>query len=149
MRSPPLEHIPKLPKSSPLGSPIANHSINSLLDFTSSLENDSNLNSFLSSLHNISPDSGVCGKMSSDSAFQSLGDGLELDQEDDKPLEVPTKSGKLETNRLELQMKAIAEEAQKMKLGKGNFISLSEVCSRSSHCGIIYDLTRLFHQVKK
>ncbi|XP_063919951.1 uncharacterized protein LOC135134963 isoform X4 [Zophobas morio] len=120
VRSPPLEHIPKLPKSSPLGSPIANHSINSLLDFTSSLENDSNLNSFLSSLHNISPDSGVCGKMSSDSAFQSLGDGLELDQEDDKPLEVPTKSGKLETNRLELQMKAIAEEAQKMKLGKGS-----------------------------
>ncbi|RZC38334.1 supervillin, partial [Asbolus verrucosus] len=120
VRSPPLENIPLLPKSSPICSPVTNTSVNSLLDFTSSLENDSNLNSFLSSLHNTSPDSGVCGKMSSDSAFQSLGDGLELDQEEDKLLEVSSRSAKLEPNRLELQMKAIAEEAQKMKLGRGS-----------------------------
>lgn len=114
--NPQVENSPNLPKSSPFGSPVANHSTNSLLDFTSLLENDCNLNSFL---NNTSPDSGVCGKMCSDSAFQSLGDGLELDQEDENALDVTTKSGKLETNRLESQMKAIAEEAQRIKLNKG------------------------------
>ncbi|XP_044270482.1 uncharacterized protein LOC123015087 isoform X2 [Tribolium madens] len=118
VRSPQIEDTSKLPKSSPLLSPVANQSRSSLLDFTSSLESDSNLNSFLSSLHNTSPDSAVCGKMSSDSAFQSLGDGLELDQDEDKSLEVTSGSGKLEAN-LELQMKAIAEEAQRKKLVKG------------------------------
>jgi hypothetical protein len=119
VRSPQLENKQKFPPS-PLCSPVADHSISSLLDYTSSLENDNNLNSFLSSIHNTSPDSGVCGKMSSDSAFQSLGDGLELDQEDDKLPEVAPRSGKLETSKLELQMKAIAEEAKKMKTLRGN-----------------------------
>lgn len=50
--------------------------------------------------------------MSSDSAFQSLGDGLELDQEE-KPKLRP------EPSKLELQMKAIAEEAKKRRLAKG------------------------------
>ncbi|KAJ8957581.1 hypothetical protein NQ318_020622 [Aromia moschata] len=56
--------------------------VHSLLDFTSSLENESHLNSFFStSLHSAaSPESTAYGKMSSDSAFQSLGDGLELEQ---------------------------------------------------------------------
>lgn len=55
----------------------------SLLDFTSSLEkDDDDMKSFFSSsMHNEdSPESIACEKMSSDSAFQSLGDGLELEQ---------------------------------------------------------------------
>lgn len=124
MRSPHLENTSILPKSSPPLSPVASHSSNSLLDFTSSLENDSNLNSFLSSLHSANPDSGVCGKMSSDSAFQSLGDGLELDHDDEKTLEVTSKPGKVE-NSLELQMKAIAEQAQMVKLGRGTLFNFN------------------------
>lgn len=99
---------------SPLGSPSGNYTVNSLLDFTSSLENDRDLNSFLSSLQ-LSPDNGV--KMSSDSAFQSLGDGLELDE--DKSPEASPKPVKFEPKKLELQMKAIAEEAKKKRLEKG------------------------------
>lgn len=56
--------------------------VQSLLDFTTSLENDNSLNSYFSSpLRNQnSPETFACTKMSSDSAFQSLGDGLELEQ---------------------------------------------------------------------
>lgn len=107
------------------------------MDFNSSslLEDDSNLNSFLSSAtsfhHNnpTSPDSpGASNKMSSDSAFQSLGDGLELEQEEDDNKINTTKESenttvttglvgkKLEPSKLETQMKAIAEEAKKMRL---------------------------------
>ncbi|XP_064214700.1 supervillin isoform X3 [Tribolium castaneum] len=159
VRSPQVEDTSKLPKSSPLLSPVANQSRSSFLDFTSSLESDSNLNSFLSSLHNTSPDSGVCGKMSSDSAFQSLGDGLELDQDEDKPLEVASKPGKLETN-LELQMKAIAEEAQRKKLAKGgagvrsyrnrkSYPSDAPSSSRFSTQPITYDEVREAARVKE
>lgn len=79
----------------------------------------------LSSFQEISPDSGICGKMSSDSAFQSLGDGLELEQEDNevKLNEEPSQAKgklKLEQSKLELQMKAIADEAKKLSLSKGN-----------------------------
>ncbi|XP_074029765.1 supervillin isoform X3 [Leptinotarsa decemlineata] len=110
-----------------LSSNSPNFDVRSLLDFTTSLENDSNLNSFFSSsLHNPSSSENFsCGKMSSDSAFQSLGDGLELEQEEDgTPQDVEMQASKakskLEPSKLELQMKAIAEEAKKMKLGKGN-----------------------------
>lgn len=81
----------------------------SVVELTSSTENGSILSSFKSS---TSPDSGFCYKMSSDSAFQSLGDGLELDQEEKPKL-------KPEPSKLELQMKAIAEEAKKRRLAKG------------------------------
>lgn len=57
--------------------------------------------------------------MSSDSAFQSLGDGIELD--DDKPNVSLTKV-KAEPSKIELQMKAIAEEAKKRRLARGLFI---------------------------
>ncbi|KAJ8925022.1 hypothetical protein NQ315_001188, partial [Exocentrus adspersus] len=97
--------------------------IRSLLDFTSSLENDSRLNS--TSFSPTSPEGSGYGKMSSDSAFQSLGDGLELEQDDESATQDDVRDsvkvkGKLEPTKLELQMKAIAEEAKKMRLGKGN-----------------------------
>lgn len=63
--------------------------------------------------------------MSSDSAFQSLGDGLELEETDEEQKEVEksaelTKSkAKSDQNKLELQMKSIAEEAKNMRLGRG------------------------------
>lgn len=62
--------------------------------------------------------------MSSDSAFQSLGDGLELEQDDNevKSSDVPlihSKANRLEQSKLELQMKAIADEAKKLTLNKG------------------------------
>lgn len=81
------------------------------MELTSSSKNDSFLNGFPST---TSPDSGFCYKMSSDSAFQSLGDGIEL--EEDKPSPSKTKA---EPSKLELQMKAIAEEAKKRRLAKG------------------------------
>ncbi|KAG5889512.1 hypothetical protein JTB14_008999 [Gonioctena quinquepunctata] len=105
---------------------LSSFDVRSLLDFTSSLENDSQLNSFFSSsLHNpTSPENFSCGKMSSDSAFQSLGDGLELEQEDSSIQDVEEETSKVkskvEPSKMEMQMKAIAEEAKKMKLGKGN-----------------------------
>lgn len=92
--------------------PLVNNS--SLLELSSSLNNDSILNGFAST---TSPDSGFCYKMSSDSAFQSLGDGIEL--EDDKPSPSKTKA---EPSKIELQMKAIAEEAKKRRLARGLFI---------------------------
>lgn len=101
-----------LRSSSPKSAQLINNS--SLLEFTSSLKNDSFLNGFATT---TSPDSGFCYKMSSDSAFQSLGDGIEL--EDDKPS--PTKT-KAEPSKIELQMKAIAEEAKKRRLARGSFI---------------------------
>lgn len=69
----------------------------------------------------------VAAKMSSDSAFQSLGDGLELEEEKNSP--ALTKSSKFEPNKLEMQMKAIAEEAKNVKLKgeskfKGNMLAL-------------------------
>lgn len=101
-------------RSSPKPTSAINNN-RSLLELTSSFENDSALNSFAAT---TSPDSGFCYKMSSDSAFQSLGDGIEL--EDDKPSVSPSKL-KHEPSKLELQMKAIAEEAKKRRLGKGLF----------------------------
>uniref|UniRef100_A0A6P7GME5 Uncharacterized protein LOC114338565 n=1 Tax=Diabrotica virgifera virgifera TaxID=50390 RepID=A0A6P7GME5_DIAVI len=97
--------------------------VHSLLDFTTSLDNDSNLNSFFSSsLHNqTNTESFTCGKMSSDSAFQSLGDGLELEQDEDSVHESEKEQIKPKSKQpspLELQMKAVAEEAKKMKLAK-------------------------------
>lgn len=83
----------------------------SLLELSSSLKTDGILNGFNST---TSPDSGFCYKMSSDSAFQSLGEGIEL--EDEKPSPSKTKT---EPSKIELQMKAIAEEAKKRRLAKG------------------------------
>lgn len=55
--------------------------VQSLLDFTTSLKNENSLIGLFSSpLRNSSPEGFTCAKMSSDSAFQSLGDGLELEQ---------------------------------------------------------------------
>lgn len=62
----------------------------------------------------------VEGKMSSDSAFQSLGDGLELENDEKSPPPSIKSFGKLEPTKLELQMKSIAEEAKNMRLGKGS-----------------------------
>lgn len=98
------------------GPKSANNGNRSLLELTSSLENDSALNSYTTT---TSPDSGFCYKMSSDSAFQSLGDGIELDEE--KPNASPSKA-KSEPSKIELQMKAIAEEAKKRRLARGLFI---------------------------
>lgn len=91
--------------------PLIN-SNSSLLELSTSLKNDSVLNGFAST---TSPDSGFCYKMSSDSAFQSLGDGIEL--EDEKPSPSKTKA---EPSKIELQMKAIAEEAKKRRLARGS-----------------------------
>lgn len=96
------------PKSTLL---INNSNNSSLLELSSSLKNDSVLNGFSSI---TSPDSSFCYKMSSDSAFQSLGDGIELD--DEKPSPSKTKA---EPSKIELQMKAIAEEAKKRRLARG------------------------------
>lgn len=57
--------------------------------------------------------------MSSDSAFQSLGDGLELEDEETPPPSMPLSPIKLDATRL--QMKAIVEEAKKTRLGKGKY----------------------------
>lgn len=93
-----------------------NNNNRSLLELTSSLENDSILNSFTST---TSPDSGFCYKMSSDSAFQSLGDGIELEDEKHNVSPVKVKS---EPSKIEIQMKAIAEEAKKRRLARGCFL---------------------------
>ncbi|XP_050500586.1 supervillin-like isoform X2 [Diabrotica virgifera virgifera] len=108
--------------------------VHSLLDFTTSLDNDSNLNSFFSSsLHNqTNTESFTCGKMSSDSAFQSLGDGLELEQDEDSVHESEKEQIKPKSKQpspLELQMKAVAEEAKKMKLAKDD--DEADVCNMS------------------
>lgn len=88
----------------------------SLLELNS-LVNDSVLSS-------TSPDSGLGHKLSSDSAFQSLGDCLELDQE---AVEVP--DSQMDHSKLELQMKAIAEEAKKRRLRNGkNYLSSLRIC---------------------
>lgn len=95
--------------------------LHSLLEFTTSLERDIHLKGLLSSPTN--EEGGA--KMSSDSAFQSLGDGLELEETDEEQKEVEksaelTKSkAKSDQNKLELQMKSIAEEAKNMRLGRG------------------------------
>ncbi|XP_050301678.1 uncharacterized protein LOC126739900 isoform X2 [Anthonomus grandis grandis] len=91
------------------------------LDLTSSLEDESRLNSFLSSpFHStslqtvgVSPESPACHKTSSDSAFQSLGDGLELEepQEDSEEFQ-----GIQAGMSLADQMKSLAEEARKKRL---------------------------------
>lgn len=105
----------ELLRSGPKSTSVINSNNRSLLELTSSLENDSVLNSFAST---TSPDSGFCYKMSSDSAFQSLGDGIEL--EDEKQNLSPVKQ-KVEPSKIELQMKAIAEEAKKRRLARGLF----------------------------
>ncbi|KAF5297869.1 hypothetical protein FQR65_LT09894 [Abscondita terminalis] len=82
-----------------------NQNAYSLLDLTSSFEGD-NINSFLSSsLPNTTFDSGISGKMSSDSAFQSLGDGLE----------------KIVSSKTTDE--ALAEEAKKMQLKRGGGVN--------------------------
>lgn len=61
-------------------------------------------------------------KMFADSAFQSLGDGLELEQDEkSSPPPSPKLPTKLEPTKLELQMKSIAEEAKNLRLSKGGF----------------------------
>ncbi|KAL1518089.1 hypothetical protein ABEB36_001766 [Hypothenemus hampei] len=57
----------------------------------------------------VSPESPACHKTSSDSAFQSLGDGLELEE--------PTEEAEEEMTSLAEQMKNIAEEAKKKRRG--------------------------------
>lgn len=112
----------------PLCSPIlptndsGTQNAHSLLDLTS-FETENNLNSLLSgSLPNTTFDSGISGKMSSDSAFQSLGDGLELEQEDKPSTPTPPKliSDKMDPARF--QMKALAEEARNLQLKKGTIL---------------------------
>lgn len=89
----------------------------SFTDITSSSDNDT----ILSSLSSSANCSGLSCKMSSDSAFHSIGDSAELEQVErrDAAPEVRHHPPKPEPSRLELQMKAIAEEAKKRRLAKG------------------------------
>lgn len=93
-----------------------------VLNAPTSLNNDAILSGKSFTNYNTS---GVCGKMSSDSAFQSVGDGLELEQDEKCNTNNTMHGGKLsvkpEPTRLELQMKAIAEEAKKRRLAKGMY----------------------------
>ncbi|XP_030765564.1 nucleolar protein dao-5-like isoform X2 [Sitophilus oryzae] len=87
-------------------------------DFTSPLENESRLNSFLSSSFQtvgVSPESPVCHKTSSDSAFQSLGDGLELEE--------PPEETEESDMSLASQMRSLAEEAKKKRQERDQNIS--------------------------
>ncbi|GJQ68085.1 hypothetical protein Trydic_g16780 [Trypoxylus dichotomus] len=115
----PSDDFTKTSLSANIGRRVENNSAHSLFDLTtsSSLDNDSRASLLATSITNISIDSGV-GKMSSDSAFQSLGDGLELEDEETPPPSIPLSPTKLDSTRL--QMKAIVEEAKKTKLGKGS-----------------------------
>ncbi|KAK5642159.1 hypothetical protein RI129_008326 [Pyrocoelia pectoralis] len=92
-----------------------NQNAHSLLDLTTSFDSE-NLTSLLSSsLPNTTFDSGISGKMSSDSAFQSLGDGLELENEGaSSPSRLHVPQDKCVPGKL--QMKALAEEAKKLQL---------------------------------
>lgn len=65
-----------------------------------------------------SPENSACHKTSSDSAFQSLGDGLELEEpkEENEELNI-----QVEMSSLADQMKSLAEEARKKRLQKGMF----------------------------
>lgn len=58
--------------------------------------------------------------MSADSAFQSLGDGLELENEEKPASPIPPKPSVPEPARL--QMKALAEEAKNIQLKRGTFL---------------------------
>lgn len=77
-----LVKSPQLKEDFSINHSNRSYDVQSLIDFTTSFENDTSLNSFFQSpLRNPpSPESFGCTKMSSDSAFQSLGDGLELEQ---------------------------------------------------------------------
>lgn len=67
--------------------------------------------------------SGLCGKMASDSAFHSIGDGLELEQEEKCNVTHGLKHpARAEPTKLELQMKLIAEEAKKRRIAKGMYL---------------------------
>lgn len=114
----PSDDFTKTSLSSNIVRKIETSSAQSLFDLTtsSSLDNDSRASLLTTSITNISIDSGV-GKMSSDSAFQSLGDGLELEDDETPPPSIPLSPTKLDATRL--QMKAIVEEAKKTRLGKG------------------------------
>ncbi|KAF5294574.1 hypothetical protein FQA39_LY13333 [Lamprigera yunnana] len=87
----------------------------SLSDLTSSFEGNNITNFLSSSLPNTTFDSGISGKMSSDSAFQSLGDGLELENENlSSPSRLHVVPEKHSPSKL--KMKMLAEEAKKMQL---------------------------------
>lgn len=101
----------KSPHLEDLSSTITDHY--SLLNLTSSPDDAINLNNFTMSQ---SSSENVEDKMFADSAFQSLGDGLELEQEEKSPVK---QIGKLEPSKLEMQMKSIAEEAKNLQLNKG------------------------------
>lgn len=88
----------------------------SLIDLNASFKHENRLNNL--SLSSVSAENAE-GKMSSDSAFQSLGDGLELENDEKFPPPSIKCFSKLEPSKLELQMKSIAEEAKNMRLGKG------------------------------
>nr|XP_022920329.1 supervillin isoform X1 [Onthophagus taurus] len=105
----PLDDYSKVPLSGTSRS--AEQTAQSLFNLSSSLEDD-RLTDFLST-SSTRMDSGV-GKMSSDSAFQSLGDGLELEEE--VTTSSPIKLTPVKVDPAKLQMKAIAEEAKNLKL---------------------------------
>lgn len=97
---------------------IENCSINtlSLTDLTTS----ANISDSCFSLLNTTLDSGVSIKMSSDSAFQSLGDGLELDKEEKSSPQTSLDSSSLKSGKC--LMKALAEEAKNIRMRKGKRI---------------------------
>lgn len=108
----------KNPHIEDLSSTISDHY--SLLDLSMSIGNVKELNYSMSLPSSETSDE----KMFADSAFQSLGDGLELEQDDNKPSSSSTSPppsvinkqiGKLESPKLELQMKSIAEEAKSLR----------------------------------
>lgn len=77
----------------------------SLLDLSTSAGNAKELNYSMSLPSSETSEE----KMFADSAFQSLGDGLELEQDDKTSVK---QIRKLESPKLESQMKSIAEEAK-------------------------------------
>lgn len=79
--------------------------------------------------HMNASDDPAGGKMSSDSAFQSLGDGLELEETNEPSAGVhKSPSKKLEPSNLAMQMKAIAMEAKNLKLANRTYFEILRVC---------------------
>ncbi|XP_066250261.1 supervillin-like [Euwallacea similis] len=92
------------------------------LDFASSLEDGAGLIYFLHSStaagFDASPEGSTCQKTSSDSAFQSLGDGLELEEPQDETEDLNINIHQSEMSSLASQMRSLAEEAKKKRMEK-------------------------------
>ncbi|XP_076271770.1 uncharacterized protein LOC143203482 isoform X2 [Rhynchophorus ferrugineus] len=136
-------HAPQSDDRSPRPSQLSYHAHNTFsgssrsldaasFDFTSPLENESRLSSFLSSSFQavgVSPESPACHKTSSDSAFQSLGDGLELEEPLDETEEGPNEMS------LASQMRSLAEEAKLKRQERDQSVIERRGILKASHTG--------------